>query len=282
MSRYRSLRWAVFIVSLLGSLLCRPVIAQEQPEQPSTQTQTAGKQNAGNQADEAWHFAVTPYLWFAGAHGTVGAFGRTAGVHVSASDLLSHLDVGLLGAAEARRKRFLLNGDLLWLRLSDSKALPFPRLAAVSANFTGGLLIWTSKLGYRVIDHEKLKVDANAGVRYWHLGEKLNFSPSLLGLSFSTSQSWADPLVGGRVQVLLSPKASITALGDVGGWGAGSKQDYQVAGILGYRLNPRYALQGGYRYLFIDYRGSRSSVVNLVTSGVVVGVTINLKPRIGQ
>jgi hypothetical protein len=32
-----------------------------------------------------------------------------------------------------------------------------------------GELVWTSKLGYRVIDQKKLKIDANAGVRYWHL-----------------------------------------------------------------------------------------------------------------
>jgi outer membrane receptor protein involved in Fe transport len=168
------------------------------------------------------------------------------------------------------------------MRLSDSKALPIAIPGTVSADFRAGVLIWTSKFGYRVIDQTKLKIDANAGVRYWHLGEKLNFNPSLLGLNFTRSQSWADPLVGGRVQYLLSPKVEVTALGDVGGFGAGSQQDYQVAGLLGYKLNPRFTLQGGYRYLFVDYRGDNNSVLNLVMSGVLFGVTIDLKPRKGE
>lgn len=155
------------------------------------------------------------------------------------------MDIGVLGAAEARKKRFLLTGNLMWMRLSENHALPLPgNLGMISADFRAGMFIWTSKFGYRVIDQKKLKVDANVGVRYWHLGEKLNFNPSLLGLNFNRSQSWADPLVGGRVQYLLSPKVVVTALGDVGGFGAAANQDYQVAGLLGYKLTPRFTLQG--------------------------------------
>ena len=57
--------------------------------------------------------------WFAGAHGTVVALGRNANLHASPSDLLSHLDLGAMGRAELRYKRLLLDGDLLWIRLSD-------------------------------------------------------------------------------------------------------------------------------------------------------------------
>jgi hypothetical protein len=269
---------------MFGLLFCQSMVAQEQSGQQSTQTQTTGSPTAASSApDDAWYFAVSPYLWFPGAHGTVGAFGHYASAHISPSDLLKHVDFGILGAAEARKKRFLLNGDLMWMRLSENQALPLPgALGAISADFRAGVLIWTSKLGYRVIDQKKFKVDANVGVRYWHVGEKLNFNPSLLGLTFNKSQNWADPLVGGRIQYLLSPKVVVTALGDVGGFDAAANQDYQVAGLLGYRLNPRLILQGGYRYLFIDYRGNNNSVLNLVMSGVIFGVTYDLKPGKGK
>jgi hypothetical protein len=49
-----------------------------------------------------------------------------------------------------------------------------------------------------------------------------------------------------------------------------------VVGLLGYRIKPKWIVQAGYRYLFVDYR-SGGSIVNLFTSGAVVGVTINLK-----
>ena len=283
MSRYRKMLLAVFTGLMLALLFCSLVIAQDQSGQPGAQEKTATYQTAASQApDDVWHLAVSPYLWFAGAHGSASVLGHDASIHASPGDLLKHLDIGIMGAAEARKKRFLLNGDLLWMRLSDNQALPIGTPGTISADFRAGVLIWTSKLGYRVIDQKKLKVDANAGVRYWHVGEKLNFNPSLLGLNFNRSQSWADPLVGGRIQYLLSPKVEITALGDVGGFGAGAQQDYQIAGLLGYKLNPRYTLQGGYRLLVVDKSGNNNSFLNLYLSGVLFGVTIDLKPKKGE
>jgi hypothetical protein len=31
---------------------------------------------------QGWHFGISPYLWFAGVQGTVGALGHEASVHV--------------------------------------------------------------------------------------------------------------------------------------------------------------------------------------------------------
>lgn len=223
-----------------------------------------------------WHFELSPYLWFAGTHGTVGALGHDASVHASAWDLLQHFNFGLMGAAEARHDRFLLTGDMLWIRLSDSSALPFPGLAATSVDVRVGQFLWTSKLGYRLIDREKFKADANIGARYWHLGQKLNLNPSILGLNVSATQSWADIVLGGRVELPFGPKVSLTALGDVGGWNATAKLDYQFAGLLNFRVRPKWTMSAGYRYLFIDYR-SRSAIYNMVTDGAVLGLTYRFK-----
>jgi hypothetical protein len=269
---------AVMVAAILLSFLLQASSAHAwQASAADAQTPATVSGNQGAADDQGWHFSVSPYLWFAGAHGTAGALGRDVSIHASAIDLLSHFNIGLMGAAEARHKRFLLNGDLLWIRVSDSKALPFPRLSAVSADARLGQLIWTSKLGYRLIDSKKVKADANVGARFWHLGEKLSFNPSLLGLNFNSSQNWADIVVGGRVQFPLGEKAVIDTLGDVGGWNATSKLDYQFAALLGYKIRPKWTLSAGYRYLFVDYRGANSSVLNLVTSGPILGVTINLK-----
>jgi hypothetical protein len=265
---------------ILSCLLCGPGNAQEpQPSASDTQTQapssSSGKAAAAE--DNGWHFSLSPYLWFAGAHGTVGARGRNASIHASPGDLLSHFDIGVTGAAEARRKRFLLTGDMMWVRISDSKAVPFLGLGAVSANATVGEFVWTSNLGYRVIDHKKIKADANVGVRYWHLGQKLNFNPSILGLNVNTSQNWADIVVGGRVQLPAGKKAVINLLGDVGGWNATAKLDYQFAALLGYKICPKWTLLAGYRYLFVDYRPGNFSVFNVVTSGALLGLTYTFR-----
>jgi len=230
------------------------------------------------EADDDWHFAVTPYLWFPGMHGTAtGPRGGSLSFRASPGDLLSNFRFGLMGAFEASRKRLVLSGDLMWVRLEDDKAVPFPGLLATSASMKASEFFLTPKVGIRVIDQERIKVIAQTGFRYWHLGESLKFNPSSLGLSFSGSQDFVDPVVGGRIEASLSPKIVVILLGDVGGWGTGSELEYQWAGSLGYKIKPKWVLLSGYRYLFVDKRGGRGFVFNSTSAGVAFGVTINLK-----
>ena len=279
--------WRTFLVLMvtLAPCLgrCGQLSAQEQPSAVELQTQNSdtpsGQTSASAGDDGGWHFGLSPYLWFAGAHGTVGARGRAASMHASLGDLLSHVDIGLMGAAELRRKRLVLTGDMLWIRLSDSRALPALSalgLGAVSADVRVGQFVWTSKGGYRLMDRKKFKADATVGVRYWHLGQKLTFNPSLPGLNFNGSQSWADILVGGRVQLPVGKRTVIDLLGDAGGWNASAKLDYQFAALLAYKLSPKWTVGAGYRYLFVDYRPTNLSV-NVATSGALLGVTYNFK-----
>lgn len=277
----RSIR-TLAVMMVVSLVLCCPLSAQEQPLAVDVQTQPAGTpsvQASSDTDDGGWHFGLSPYLWFAGAHGNVGALGRTASIHASPGDLLSHLNIGLMGTAELRRKRFVVTGDMLWIRLSDNRALPGLSalgLGAVSADVRVGQFVWTSKGGYRMIDRNKLKADATVGVRYWHLGQKLNFNPSL-GLNFNGSQTWADILVGGRVQLPVGKKTVIDLLGDVGGWNASAKLDYQFTALMGYKLSPKWTLGAGYRYLFVDYRPTNLSVFNVITSGALLGVTYKFR-----
>jgi hypothetical protein len=273
-----SMRFRIMALAFVFFLLCRPPGGQGQAAPSEAQTPPSSDSSSQAQKardNEGGHFSLSPYLWFAGAHGTAGALGRDISMHASAGDLLSHADIGLMGAAEARYKRFLLTGDMLWIRLSDSRALALPRSGAVSADARVGQFVWTSKAGYRMIDR-KIKVDANVGVRYWHLGQELNFNPNTLGINFEGSQDWADFVLGGRVQLPLGEKGVVDLLGDVGGWGATADLDYQFAPVLGYKINPKWTLRAGYRYLFVDYR-HRSAIFNVVTSGPILGVTFNVR-----
>jgi hypothetical protein len=235
-------------------------------------------QASKSSADDAWHIDVSPYLWFPGVHGVAsGPNGNGLGFSASPGDLLSHFRFGLMGAVEARHKRFITSIDMMWIRLGDDNAVPFPALHETTANMHMTEFLLTPKVGFRVIDAEKIKIDATTGLRYWHLGESLNFNPSVLGLNFSGSQNIVDPLVGGRIQLALAPKVSVAIGGDVGGWNTGSKLEYQVGGVLGYRIKPAWTLQAGYRYLNLDYATSRNGVFNITTAGVIFGVTIDLK-----
>jgi hypothetical protein len=222
-----------------------------------------------------WHFAVSPYLWLPGVHGSIGdPNGGQIPFSASAGDLLSHFRIGLMGLIEPRYKRIVMPLDIFWIRLGDDRALPnSPNQGVANLHMTEFFL--TQKVGYRVIDSERLKIDALAGFRYWHFGERASFTDNTL--NFTGSQNWVDPLVGGRITGILTPKVELTVGGDVGGWGAGSQIDYQIFGALGYRIKPALALQAGYRYLYCDNRKATGYFVDNTTSGVFFGVTITLK-----
>jgi hypothetical protein len=236
------------------------------PAQASTADQSDG-----------WHFTVSPYLWFPGVHGTIGADQLPVSVHATPGDLLSHFRFGIMGVVEPRYKRILLPLDIVWVRLADDKALPLTPNGTV-ANLKGSEFILTQKVGYRLLDYKMVKIDALAGFRFWHFGESLSFTTN--SLNFSSSQNWIDPVVGGRITGNLSPKISVIVAGDVGGWGVGSQLDYQISGILGYRIKPALTLQAGYRYLSVDWRNGRALIntqIDTVTSGALIGLSIQLK-----
>ncbi|MGB6191611.1 MAG: hypothetical protein WBF42_04020 [Terracidiphilus sp.] len=226
--------------------------------------------------DDQWHVALSPYLWLAGVHGSVGVLGRDAAVHASPADLLSNFRFGIMATVDARHNHIVTPVDIIWIRLGDDKSLPFPNIPATSANVKLDEVILTPKLGGRVVDTPKFKVDALAGVRYWHVAQNLSFSPSQLGLNFSNTLNWVDPLVGGRIETELSPKATLIVFGDVGGWGAGSQLEYQFGGALGFSLSRKWKLQAGYRYLDVDYTNG-GNLLDVTMSGAVIGATYTFK-----
>jgi len=232
--------------------------------------------------DTGWHFSVSPYLWLAGAHGNVGALGRNVGFKASIGDLLRHLRFGIMGTVEARKDWIILSNDLIYMRLSSDRALAPPILSGFTANLTADAFILNPKVGLRLINQEKIKVDAQTGFRYWYFHENVHFSPSPLGNNYSATQDWVSPVVGGRISAPLSPKLSVVIGGDAGGFHAGSQLEYQIFGLLAYQLKEKRTkrmLLVGYRYLNVDYKGSRDigGRVNLALSGVVIGTNFDFK-----
>jgi len=168
----------VLFSSSLDSKMPAPAIT-EQP--PASDTEAAAPAAPASpqvgQPVSDWHFDVSPYLWFPGVHGTIGALGRDVSVHASPGDLLSHFRFGLMGVVEPRYKRIVMPLDLMWVRLEDDKALPFPNLMVNKAKLTGSEFILTSKVGYRLVDSRIVKIDALTGFRYWHFSENLKAGP---------------------------------------------------------------------------------------------------------
>ena len=259
-------------VLFLGALLfLPPANAQSNPA-----TNVASPQAKEANPDDGLHVAIAPYLWFAGVHGTAGARGHDTAVNASFGDVFRYFNIGAMGVVEVRYNRVIMPLDFMWMKLSDDKALPLNDVGfqSVKAKMTETML--APKIGYRLADGKRAKVDALFGVRYWHVSTDLTPQPQV-GNGFSQSANWVDAVAGGRIQVALGPKAFIAAAGDAGGGSA--RSDYQAAGFLGFKINRKCVLLGGYRYLNVNYRpnGKAQFVYDVNMPGLMFGVTINVK-----
>jgi hypothetical protein len=272
MNWYRKPARTVIFTLALGALFFLPrAHAQTQPG-----ASIASPEPKETNADDGLHVDITPYIWFAGMHGTTGVLDHDASVHATFGDIFNYLNIGAMGDMEVRYNRVIMPLDFIWMKLSDNRALPVNDVAqSIKAKMTETVL--TPKIGYRVADGKRVKVDALFGIRYWHLSSDLTLQPVQVAGGFSQSANWVDAVAGGRVIAALTPKAFVTIGGDAGGGTA--RSDYQVGGFLGYRVSRKCIVDIGYRYMSIDYRSTAKAlfVYDLNMPGLILGATINLK-----
>jgi len=274
MKRFSLVAKAVFFFVMLGAMVF--------PPRTSAQNQAAMNTSAPEpkepDTNDGWHFAVTPYIWFAGIHGDAGVLGHDVSVHATFGDIFNYLNIGAMGVFEARYNRVIMPVDFMWMKLSDEKGVPITDdVDSVKATMRETML--TPKIGYRIADGKKVKVDALFGIRYWHLNTELRAftAGSQVGSGISQSANWVDAVAGGRIILALSPRAFVIIGGDAGGGSA--RSDYQVAGGLGYKISRKWVLLGGYRYLSINYRpnGKNPLLYDVNMPGLVLGANYTIK-----
>jgi hypothetical protein len=213
-------------------------------------------------ADESgWTFSLTPYVWLAGLTGDVAAFGGPpVGVDATIPDVLSALDIGLMGLAQARYDRFTVAGDLFWVKLSDDG--PMPRgLFAEKYDLTITNLMLTGVVGYSVVYESNMNLDLVVGARYWSVDNNLDFKgpgvgppfPNLDGVSLDQKEGWVDPLIGVKGKVDINESFFLAGWALVGGFDVSSKYMWDAMGSVGYRFNDWSAATLGFRALGVDY-----------------------------
>ena len=218
-----------------------------------------------------WAFTIAPYGWLAGLEGDVGAGGRTTHVDESIGDILDNLDIALMGVAEARYDRFGVFTDLVYVRLSDFGDTPFGILAS-SVDFTTKSLMWTAAGEYRLLDQPDASVDAFAGFRLFSVENELDLNPPGLlgGLELSQTETWADPIVGLKGRISITPRVFLTSWGLIGG-GASSDIVWDVMGAVGYQFTKSFSTVVGYRAAGVDYEND-GFVYNTIQQGPILGV----------
>jgi hypothetical protein len=190
-------------------------------------------------------------------------------VDVGISDVVKHVDGGLMVAFEARHDRWGINTDFIYAALSDSS--PTPReVAFTKAKADLDEIIWTQTLAYTVIRDDSSAIDLLGGFRLMSINFDLRLDGGTLpsgapvdSRDLSAGRTWIDPVFGVRGRTRVSPDTFLLAMGDIGGFGASSQLTWQALAAFGYDLSEATSLAIGYRAL--GYNHNRDSFRNDLT-----------------
>jgi hypothetical protein len=226
-------------------------------------------------AEDPWSLNLSIYGWATAIDGTISAGGRSADVDIAFKDVLKHLDMTFMAAAELRYQRWGFMGDLIYARLHDDIAPP-AGIVFSSTHEVFKEMIGTFALSYRVVDAKPAYLDLLAGARVYSFYSEIVLRPNLpggTGFAADGTTTWADPIFGLRGRYYVSRALFLNGYGDVGGFGAGSELSWQVLGAVGVQAARWCDVQLGYRALGFEY-GSGNRKQEITTHGPIVGATI--------
>ncbi len=228
--------------------------------------------NSSAQNDD-WVYSVTPYLWVTGQKGDVATLppaGATE-IDVSFNDVISNMDLSMMGFFEARKGRLGLFSELFYVGISADADTPGNLYS--KADYEQDLWALSVGASYAISQNKDYLVDALAGVRFWDLDNRLKLkSSSLPSAKKSHREHWQDAFIGLRGKRWLNEKWFIS------GWGitsiAGdSDSAWDVFGAIGYDYSDGVSFSVGYRHQEINYKKG-DFLFDVKMSGPTIGATI--------
>jgi hypothetical protein len=235
--------------------------------------QPAAAQDTARPAD-AWTFTLSPYVWFSGLGGEVtGPHGAGETFSADFGDIFGTMKFSFMGLAEARRGNFSLVTDIMYLNLQQG--VPVPGFGEYSGGSARTRSLEVSAIGlYTVVEGSEGRIELGGGIRGWWFDTELTLDPGRLpGRTQSASTSWADPVLSARGVLRLNDSLSVTAYGDIGGFGVGSEFTWQAFGTLDYRVTESLTVSAGFRWIHIDYDKGRTDI-SLDMGGPIIGASL--------
>lgn len=221
------------------------------------------------QPPSVWQFQATGYGWATALNGRVGVRNLPpVKVDMSFGDVLKDLNGALMASFLAKKGDWLILTDIVWAALSDDAVVRppgtrHPTLAAIApgtkVDFKMRQLIASALVGYRLpLGGPDLDIYATAGLRYQRLTAEIEASPGLIPVTLSRrgTEQWVDPTVGFSATWRVNERWFANLLGDVGGFGVGSRFTTQGLATIGYRWTDSVSTALGYRAIYTDYRNN--------------------------
>jgi len=216
-------------------------------------------------ASDRWTVELTPYLWAAGLDGNTAADGAGSEIDTDYKFFsLDNLDFALGAAVEARKGRWGVLGDAMYVEFSDA----FDRAPNSEVELSGGVF---DMVGLMAASNGR-PLELVFGLRYVALKSTVDIAPIPRA---EARESWLDPLIGLRFVYDFNDRWSVALRGDVGGAGISSHSSdlaTNVSAIFGWHLNDKLTLRGGYRMLQMDFDGD-DLVLDATLQGYVFGAS---------
>ena len=277
----------LLVAVLAGLALLAPLGAAAQPDAPP------------------WKFSLMPYLWVPSVDGKLNygpppSGGGSANINIDTSTLLDNLDFAFMINGEARKGRWLVATDVIYLDFghmdSSVRSVTFdlgPRgridVGAGENSGTQSKLkgwLWTAVGGYAAIQDPRANLDVIGGFRYLSLDATTNWQLSAnvtvtdpVGVATATFQrqgsvSKSDTLWAGIVGAKGRAKLGasdwfVNYYADVGGWS--DLFTWQGAAGIGYAFRWGDVLLD-YRYLYYSQSGQDKLIDNISFGGFALGV----------
>jgi len=228
----------------------------------------AAAQEEEKRENETTSFEIAPYLWMAGAKGTVGVRGLSTDVGVRFT--VQDLDFGVMAAAKLRLKRWTFTGDFNYIKMSADGE---PSGALFSGSHLESQFIMGSlTMGYTMTMEDRGLAEFFAGARGWRIDTDVDFDAGVLpATSVSQTKGWVDPIVGANFQYNLGKSWYLHAVTDIGGFGVSSWMTGQVILGASLRLSDHWRITAAYRYLSDDFEDGNFHW-KVAQHGVLVGI----------
>ncbi|MDX2481253.1 MAG: hypothetical protein QNK24_13085 [Desulfuromusa sp.] len=238
---------------------------------------TASAQNADSQTNDNWQFDAQIYIWAADFSGELN---NGATFDVPFDTLVDNLKMGFYGSFEARKDKWLIFTDVVYLNIATDET-PAPP----GSNF--GFSVRDLKLkggavnlvgGYNLLTKGKSRLDLIAGARYLNLGSEFGLNVTFFG---STQAVYIpidmgialDGIVGAKGKYAFADRWSIPYHLDVGA--GDSDLTWQVITGISYQAASWVDVALTYRHMEWDLTSTDGIVKNVNMSGPSLGATFH-------
>lgn len=242
------------------------------------------------QDENNWRYSITGYAFLpASTEGTSTVAGTNVVLDLDLGDALDLLDGALAGRFEAWKGDYGLIADLNYVDLGANGTFSLPTPMNPSLTVDADIQqFWLGLLGsYRVVNTtygsrgNRFSFDLQGGLRYNELKQEIVVTtPGPIPVLGGT-ESWWEPVIGGRAVWELSDRWSAALAADFGGFGAGGN-DLQVGVNAGLRLSSgkQGSFRFGYRFYSIDFSTTRPDgefAYDVQQHGPYIGYTWNFQ-----